>query len=85
VYARAVDEARKCDPQSTNQCQGQLGETIPCSCGVFVNEANVEAIAAAKQAAALYAADDCGGGLCGPCATPLSGYCSQAGRCETLF
>jgi hypothetical protein len=86
THARAVDEALKCDPQASNQCLGKLTEGLPCSCGVFVNEANVEAIAAARRAAATYAAADCGGGTnCGPCATLVAGYCSQSGRCETLW
>jgi len=85
-YARAVEEARKCDPQSNNQCRGKLSEGLQCSCGVFVDEANVDAIAAAKRDAASYATGNCGGGvLCGACATPVGGYCSQAGRCETLW
>jgi hypothetical protein len=53
---------------------------------VFIDEANVEAIAAAKEAAATYEAGDCGGGeMCADCGTPVGGYCSQAGRCDTLW
>jgi hypothetical protein len=85
AYAHAVEEARRCDPQSTNQCQGTLAERLACPCGVFINEANVEAIATAKEAAATYEAGDCGSKMCPACVTPVGGYCSNAGRCESLW
>jgi von Willebrand factor type C domain len=86
TYAAAVDKARQCDPKAMGQCRGKLAEGLQCACGVFVNQVNTEAIAAAKQAAANYSAANCGGDvLCGACATAVDGYCSAAGVCETLW
>ena len=86
AYAHAVEEARRCDPQSANQCQRRFDDGLACPCSVFINEANVEAIAAAKEAAATYDAGNCGGAkVCPPCATPVGGYCSNGQRCEPLW
>jgi hypothetical protein len=85
TYAAAVEDARRCDPQGTGQCAIYLAETVGCSCGVFVNGGQVDAIASAKGAASLYELGDCAGGICGNCARPLGSYCSSEGSCEDIL
>lgn len=86
-YAAAVDEARKCDPKAMDPCRGYLVVGLQCTCGIFVNEANVEALASAKQAAAQYSEFSCEGPPlpCPSCPPGIAGYCSPAGLCETVW
>jgi hypothetical protein len=85
-YADAIDEAKTCDPERTDQCNKPFAEGLACGCNTFVNVEQESALAAASGAQQRYEAMACGEGIvCGPCRAPLSAYCSAEGRCEPLF
>jgi hypothetical protein len=84
AYADEVQAARKCDPLATGQCQATLPAEARCSCDVFVNGSNQRAIAAAKDAAALFDLGDCDRGSCTTCDAPGIGYCAAEGLCAAI-
>jgi hypothetical protein len=86
AYAAAFDQARACDPQLAGQCTQRIIGGLVCGCDTFVNPANAGAITTAEAARGQYNQLACAGDvLCGPCASPTSGYCSPEGLCTDVW
>lgn len=85
-YRQAIDAAKTCDPQASDQCSQLITEGLVCTCGTFANSDNAAAIAAVREAQERYDLLGCSANVvCGACGEATSGYCTAEGRCETRF
>jgi hypothetical protein len=85
-YAAAIEEAKTCDPQRSDQCSKLVTEGLACGCQTFVSVEESAALTRAIAAQQQYESMACGEGIvCGPCLTLVSSFCSAQGRCEPLF
>jgi hypothetical protein len=86
-YARALEQAKSCDPQQSNPCSEAIVEGLVCGCEAFVNPQHAEAIAQVKALQKEHGAGQCGEDVtCGPCLPPLSARCSLTeSRCEPVY
>jgi len=80
-YQGLLERAKICDPEAPNQCTKLVVGGLTCGCETFVNPALFSSDAAA-QVAEQFAANSCGGVVCGPCPPPApNGYCGPGGQC----
>jgi hypothetical protein len=86
-YARALEQAKSCDPHEANPCSQAIVEGLVCSCEAYVNPRQTEAIAQLQALREPYAAAQCSqGATCGECQPPLGARCSlMEGRCEPTY
>ena len=80
VYQAALEVAKVCNPASSPRCDHSYLSSLPCGCPTSANE-NPEL----DRLRAAWFDYDCPQPPCPACEAPVSGYCSEIGRCEDTW